>query len=211
MSNNLSMSPNYVKKYALKNNLVKPENDIFDLISTKIKKIYQKRTKELNNTKFDGYFKISNALNISKTWNDITPKLIFTSPPYLNIINYTKQNWIKMWMLGYETELDNKKIGLDDFHNINNYLNNFLIKFMKECHQIMNDKSKLIMVIGDVNRNNKVFSIYDHISLIEKETNLILKEIYIDEINQNSKATNSFGSKAGKATQVEKIYVFKKK
>jgi hypothetical protein len=40
--------------------------------------------------------------------------------------------------------------------------------------------------------------------------NLTLTEIYADEIDQNKKATNSMGKKAGKATRVDKIYIFKK-
>lgn len=210
MSNNVSMSPNYVKNYAINNSLIKPENNLFELISNKITKIYNKRTNELKNAKLDAEFRLSNALSISETWKDITPTLIFTSPPYLNIINYTRQNWLKMWFLGYETDFDNRKIGLDDFHNENSYINNFLIKFMLECKLIMDFNSKLIMVIGDVKKGNKTFSISNHIDYIEQKTGLYLIEMYIDDVNQKFKTTNSHGVKAGKATQTEKIYVFGK-
>ncbi|QVK05297.1 DNA methyltransferase [Mycoplasma mycoides] len=210
MSNNVSMSPNYVKQYAKKNLLERPVSNIFELIVDKILKIYKKRTKELIQSKLNAEFRFSNALYISNTWKDIKPKLIFTSPPYLNIINYTKQNWIKMWMLGYEKNEDIKKIGLDDFHNEYSYINNFLIKFMIECSLLMTDNSKLIMVIGDVIKGKKIFSIINHIDYIQQETKLSLVEIYTDNVTQSSKATNSHGVKAGKATQIERIYVFEK-
>lgn len=40
----------------------------------------------------------------SKFYNNTQIKLVFTSPLYLNIINYTQQNWLKMWMLGFNTK-----------------------------------------------------------------------------------------------------------
>ncbi|WFQ90863.1 type II R/M system DNA methylase [Mycoplasma feriruminatoris] len=210
MSNNVSMSPNYVKRYAIENSLLKPESNVFELIANKINKVYSTRSSDLVKTKITAEFRLSNALSISSTWCDITPNLIFTSPPYLNIINYTKQNWLKMWMLGFETPVDRKNIGLDDFHNEKNYIDHFLIKFMNECYKIMNNDSKLIMVIGDVKLGKKIFSISNFIDYIEKKTKLSLVELYVDNIKQKSKTTNSHGLKAGKATQTEKIYVFKK-
>ncbi|WP_348735115.1 hypothetical protein [Spiroplasma endosymbiont of Ammophila pubescens] len=42
-------------------------------------------------------------------------------------------------------------------------------------------------------------------------TDLELIKIYKDNIKQKLKATNSMGKRAGKATRVDKIYVFKKR
>jgi len=88
MSNHTSMSVNYVKKYALKHNLKKPEDDsIFEKIKNRAIYIL-KKSKYSDNI---AQVKLGNALEINKYF-DIKPKLIFTSPPYLNLINYTKQN-----------------------------------------------------------------------------------------------------------------------
>lgn len=212
MSNGISMSPNYVKKYAIKNKLIRPQTNIFELIKNKILKIYQKRFIELKNSLYNGKVKISNVLNISQTWKDLKPKLILTSPPYLNIINYTKQNWLKMWLLGFETDLDNKKIGLDDFHTDKTYLDNFLLKFMNECKKIMSNENdcKLIMVVGDVIKKSVSYSILNHKDYIEEKTGLFLEEVYTDKIQENRKL-HSMGSRAGKAIQIERIYVFSRK
>ncbi len=85
MSNHTSMAVNYVKNYALKHNLVKPEDNIFDKIRNRTRYILKRSTFYNNNAQV----KLGNALNISEYFN-ITPKLVFTSPPYLNIINYTQ-------------------------------------------------------------------------------------------------------------------------
>ncbi|WP_395473370.1 hypothetical protein [Spiroplasma endosymbiont of Nomada rufipes] len=46
---------------------------------------------------------------------------------------------------------------------------------------------------------------------IKIEIPLRLEETYEDSIIQKKKATNYLGSKAGKATRIDKIYVFKLK
>ncbi|MGL4768787.1 MAG: hypothetical protein ACRCW6_00990 [Mycoplasmoidaceae bacterium] len=67
------------------------------------------------------------------------------------------------------------------------------------------------MVIGDVKRNDRLYSFENMWKEIRYEIpQLIIEEIFIDNIKQNNKATNSMGSRAGKATRVDKIYVFKK-
>lgn len=208
MSNHTSMAPNYVKNYALKHNLKKSEDNIFD-------KIYNRSIHVLKKAKFsdnDAEIKIGNALDISRYFT-ITPKLIFTSPPYLNLINYTKQNWIKMWMLGFNNDEENKKIGLDDKHNFNNY-ELFMEKYLLEISKISNIETSIILVIGDANNKRINYNSEYFESMWERlkyKVPLVLTEIYTDRINQKKKATSSLGTKSGRATRLDKIYVFKLK
>lgn len=205
MSNHTSMSVNYVKNYALKHNLIKPEDNIFEKISNRIKNIL-KKSYYCDNV---ANVKLGNALNI-KDYFDIKPKLIFTSPPYLNLTNYTKQNWLKMWVLGFDTDKDNKNIKLDDRHGSEAY-KIFMKQYLLQISKICNKDTSVILVIGDAN-NRKVCDYFDTMwNSIKNEIPLSLEEIYIDPIVQNKKATNSLGSKAGKATRLDKIYVFKLK
>ncbi|AGM25866.1 type II R/M system DNA methylase [Spiroplasma syrphidicola EA-1] len=206
MSNHTSMAVNYVKNYALKHNLTKPEDNVFEKICNRARYIFKKSDFFDN----EAHVKLGNALNISEYFN-ITPKLVFTSPPYLNIINYTQQNWLKMWMLGFNNKDDNKKIKLDDNHNINEY-KNFMLQYLSNISQICDKESTIVLVIGDVKKTNKleysfenIWKDYQHLSDLE------LIRIYEDTINQKLKATNSMGDRSGKATRVDKIYVFKKK
>lgn len=206
MSNCISMSKNYVKNFALKKRLKRPEDNIFEKIENRIRFILksaifcEKEAKVFygNSLELNDYF-------------DIKPKLIFTSPPYLNIINYTQQNWIKMWLLGYDTRQKNNDIGLDDRHNINKYVE-FMKEYLLSISKIMDSNSTLVLVIGDVQKIDKVYS-FDRMwteNLVFLINNLQLVEIYTDPINQNKKSTNSMGKKAGKSTRIDKIYVFRK-
>lgn len=207
MSNCISMSKNYVQNYAFKKGLVKPNDNIFQKIEDRIKYIL----KSAKYIKRKAKVFYGSSLNI-KEYFDIKPKLIFTSPPYLNIINYTQQNWIKMWLLGYETREQNKNIGLDDKHSLNEYIL-FMKQYLLSIQEIMNLNSTLAIVIGDVQKTDKIISFEDmwNEKLKCDIGNLNLEEIYTDPISQNKKATNSMGKKAGKSTRVDKIYIFKKK
>jgi len=206
MSNHTSMSKNYVKRFSEKNNLKRPKDNVFEKIRIRAKNILL-RSKFSNN---NAIVKYGNALEIDKYFPKIKPKLIFTSPPYLNIINYTSQNWIKMWLLGFDTKEDNKKIGLNDNHQILEYTN-FMKKYLQNISKISSKETNIILVIGDVKKSNNYYSFEDIWSKIKTSVpELYIEKIYIDFINQKHKATNSMGKKAGKATRIDKIYVFKK-
>lgn len=202
MSNHTSMSVNYVKNYSIKHNLIKPEDNIFKKISNRVIYILKKAQYCENVAKV----KLGNALK-AREYFDIKPKLVFTSPPYLNLINYTKQNWIKMWMLGFDTDRQNKEIKLDDKHGIESY-KKFMINYLLQISEICDKNTSVILVIGDAN-NKKIHNYFDILwEEIKKEIPLNLNEIYTDPIIQAKKATNSLGKKAGKATRIDKIYVF---
>jgi hypothetical protein len=153
--------------------------------------------------------KLGNALNIRDYFN-ITPKLVFNSPPYLNIVNYTQQNWIKMWMLGYETKEENKNIKLNDKHNINEY-KAFMLDYLNSISNICNRESHIILVVGDVRKAEKLYSFDEIWDEIKNFTTLKLIEKYTDNFEQNKKHTNSRGTRSGKSTRTDKIFVFKKK
>ncbi|WP_162684859.1 DNA methyltransferase [Spiroplasma sp. BIUS-1] len=206
MSNCISMSKNYVKNFANKKNLKRPEDNIFSKIENRIKNIL----KGSKYSKVQAKVLYGNSLEISN-YIDVKPKLIFTSPPYLNIINYTQQNWIKMWLLGYDSKDKNNDLKLDDKHNIKNYIE-FMKKYLISISKIMDKNSTLAMVIGDVQKVNEVYSFdkmwNENLRFYVKD--IVLTEIYTDPINQNNKATNSMGNRAGKSTRIDKIYIFKK-
>jgi site-specific DNA-methyltransferase (adenine-specific) len=90
MPNGYSMSPNYVKNYKNKYNLILPETDIFEQIINRI--IIKLKNNKINNLKLKYKIFNNDALKSSKFIEKEKIKLIFTSPPYLNAVNYVEQN-----------------------------------------------------------------------------------------------------------------------
>lgn len=204
MHNAISMSPNYVKKYAIKKKLIKPKDNIFEKIKDRAQKILSKA----QISKIKAFVKIGNALEISQYFPNIKPKLIFTSPPYLNLVNYTRQNWLKMWLLGFNDIFDCKKINLDDNHNIDKYqefMKNYLIEISKICYK----KTVIALVISDIKKQNKVISFEQIWNNMKDIINLKLINIYEEQINYNRKIINSLGKTPKNGSRIDKIYVFK--
>ncbi|WP_338961788.1 MULTISPECIES: hypothetical protein [unclassified Spiroplasma] len=115
-----------------------------------------------------------------------------------------------MWILGFDTNKDNKNIKLDDRHDLETY-KIFMKEYLLQISKICNKDTSVILVVGDAN-NRKVCNYFDIMwDSIKIEIPLRLEETYEDSIIQKKKVTNSLGSKAGKATRIDKIYVFKLK
>lgn len=192
MPNGYSMSPNYANNYIKKNNLVLIETNIFDQI---INRINKKNASFIN----EGNIVWNKDALKSSSFVKAKPDLIFTSPPYLNIVKYVSQNWIRFWMLGKSKDETKVKI-VDDFHNIISY-KVFLITFLNEMEKIMKPSTKLMLVIGDV----KHFKIRDTINEILPKTNLkLIKEP--EEQKLRRKLSNQMGIKKGKATPQDWVF-----
>jgi hypothetical protein len=86
--NTISMSPNYVKKYAKKNNLKKIDVNIFQKIEDRINKKYD----DLLNKKYNGKIYLHDATKKNKFIKNNSIDLLVSSPPYLSIVNYTNSN-----------------------------------------------------------------------------------------------------------------------
>ena len=75
-------------------------------------------------------------------------KLLFTSPPYYNLVNYHKDQWLRLWMLGgnpYPKE--DQHVHKKRFSNKNDY-KALLDKVFQECAKLM-DKKSIIVVRTD--------------------------------------------------------------
>jgi hypothetical protein len=81
------MSRNYVINYVKSHNLYFPtDNDLFEKMIFKANRIFN-----ADDNYIKGKVKIGNALNCDKIYKTKFD-LILTSPPYLNIFNYTREN-----------------------------------------------------------------------------------------------------------------------
>lgn len=213
MSNGMSMAPGYAERYIERHRLHKIETNIFDQIISRIK------------TKDSGI--LENGLENKAYLKDATessalfkkegcPKLIFTSPPYLNLIKYVDQNWIRFWILGFERKDEETRFLLNDYHARLEYME-FLKKFMIEMHKIMDKSTRLMMVIGDV-RENKIKDIMNEIFKDKKISEKFKydKTMEFKESNPiaqplKNKTTRQMGNRVGKATDNDWVFSFRRK
>ncbi len=215
MPNGMSMAPRYAEKYIKNNSLHKIETDIFDQILKRLEKKRSDFLEPLEGTK--AY--LHNALNSSELFNKGNkPKLIFTSPPYLNLIKYIDQNWIRFWLLGYDRKEKNADLLIDDCHAKDNYIV-FIKKFMNEMYEIMDKDTKFMMVIGDVN-DFKIKDIMNEIFEDKKISSKFKMPKRDGKMFKNgnpakqplkNKLSRQMGNRVGKATENDWVFLIRRK
>ena len=209
MPNTFSMSPSYLKRFAELNNLYKKERNVFELLKEKIKRMY------INFYDIHGngivieedVKKISLNKKISNYKGKV--KLILTSPPYLSVLNYAKQNWIRMWFLKKDVDAISKI--LDDKLNLLNSIE-FLEKVTEQLYEFISEDGIIIYVIGDVkNYNSKTISPARELI---KRFHMKNQFEYIGCLNDfcpnNLKMTKIWKDHKGEATNIDRILVLSK-
>ncbi len=204
MPNTISMSPNYVRKYASNHNLKCPDLNIFENIKNRIISKYDEKILDLN---YSGKILFDDATKNNKKIKDNSVSLVITSPPYLSIVDYRLSNWLKLWLLGFEKKSLNNDIPLSDKLKYDEYTI-FIKNYLNSIHSKLKNGAKVCLVVGDVHDNALIENVWKE---IEKEVKYKFIEIYYDQnYLQQNKVTNMLNSKKGKATIIEKVLVLEK-
>lgn len=210
MPNTFSMGWNYVKKYIEKNQLKRPNRNVFIVLEERCKKALKH-----GKLAIDGQAILGDVRKISQTVEIGSIDLIFTSPPYLKVIKYGLYNWIRLWwLIGSHESIDAK---LDDEHRLDHYLE-FMKEVLRESMLVLNPKHGLAcFVIGDVKEVrtaevvwNEVASKFEGIDSNGNRKKFRLLEIVEDKIPDSEKVTKLWKSeddKSGKATPTDRILI----
>lgn len=204
MPNTISMSPNYVKNYAAKNNLIRPNVNIFDNLNNRIIRKYD----DIMMKDFDAKIFLQDSTKENRYIKNESVSLVITSPPYLNIVNYTTSNWLKLWLLGYDRSNLSKEIKLSDNLKFDNYVE-FIKKYLNSISMKIKKSGKVCIIVGDIFNRSLIEEVWNQIKL-DVPYNFV--SLYIDnKYAQNRKVTNMLQSKTGRATKVEKVLVLEKR
>ncbi|QDY88261.1 DNA methyltransferase [Mycoplasma anserisalpingitidis] len=202
MPNTISMSPNYVKNYIKNNKLILTYRNVFELLKLRVNSSWDEVLETSEN-----YLKIfyANSTEELNFIDDESVKMIFTSPPYLKVVNYTDSNWLRLWVLGYEKENLKNEIKLDDKHNFSEYCN-FILSYLKNIYPKVKKNGYVFLVIGDV----KDFELAKETwSIIKNQVKFELIDIFEQEIEDNKKVLKMVKNKP-KATKKDKIIMLRK-
>lgn len=199
MPNTFAMSPGYVANYIKEHGLKRPEVNVFAMLRKRLDRL------DLPEIKRQG----------GKTWShDATaapppwlvkrrPKLILTSPPYLQVIKYGKYNWVRLWFLGEtSTEVDKRLMASG---SLPRYLT-FMRSVSEQLQKVVAEDGYVCFVIGDVRRGeqdlNLAQAVWDEVL---EDQGWHLHGIIADEIPQQHKVSRIWKHNSGKATKVDRI------
>jgi site-specific DNA-methyltransferase (adenine-specific) len=207
MPNTFSMSPNYVRRFVETKQLNRIGRDVFEILAAKVERLFKEAPPHGNN----GVIVPCDAKKLSENTAFAEyhggVKLVVTSPPYLGVVNYAKQNWIRNWLL-QPAEYYGLEEGLDDDLTLPAWLD-FIEATIDQLKQFLTAEGVLVLVIGDVSKANK-----SHINLARHLINRLQHDkvfsyigAFDDHMGHDIKTTRIWKDTKGKATAVDRIVV----
>jgi len=206
MPNTFSMSAEYVRRFVQTKQLNRFYRDVFSLLKEKTVRLYKKHNllKQTGIVLKADVKKLSQKEELTAFKNQVS--LILTSPPYLGIVNYAKQNWIRSWFMDEDPTTVSAE--LDDDLNLDEWIE-FSKSFILETKEYLKPNGVAIFVIGDVAKSKtSMIPLAREFCLMVKE-NQIFKNVWCinDVINDYDKTTRIWGDSKGTATATDRIVI----
>lgn len=144
-SHAFSMAPGYVARFAKEHRLTKPQQDVKSCLLKKATSLLRVPLPRL----VPGAVQVGCARSIAATFPSLVGRvdLILTSPPYLSAQTYSKDNWLRLWLLGYDHRT--LKAGYIETGSTKMY-HDLMEDVLHECETMLVPGGHLICVAGDV-------------------------------------------------------------
>ncbi|MCA2229967.1 DNA methyltransferase [Nonomuraea aurantiaca] len=199
MPNTFAMAPGYVARYIKEHGLERPTVDVFAMLEQRLGRLNLPTAKRVS-----GRTWLHDATAPPPAWLvRERPKMIFTSPPYLQVIKYGKYNWVRLWFLGEQpSEVDQRLMASA---SLQRYLA-FMEVVSKNLRQVVAEDGYVCFVIGDVRRGeadlNLAQAVWDNVL---RAQGWHLHGIIADEIPQQRKVSRIWKHNSGRATKVDRL------
>ncbi len=138
-----SGSADYVRKYIEENDLPVPDRDIERCVREGYNRAQQDGIPE-----FDSQVDIGDARDLQFESDSVD--FVLTSPPYMHMLNYTWNNWIRLWWLGADRKKE--RDSLDITSDVQKY-RSFIKSCLKEIYRVLKPNSRAVLVVGDAKKH----------------------------------------------------------
>jgi hypothetical protein len=206
MPNTFSMSPEYVRRYVETKRLQRVERDLFGILRDRSSRLLgdDQRLKAGGIVATVDSRSLDTAPAFAAHRGNV--KLVLTSPPYLGVVNYALQNWIRAWFLvGSPASSPDE---LDDNLTLSEWLD-FAEKTVRAVKNMLRDDGVAVFVIGDVAKSSN--------TLIPLAREFIRRVVHSglfayvgclsDRIPADIKTTRIWRETKGRATSVDRLVV----
>lgn len=136
-------STNAMRRSIKEKGLSVPERDVFE-------KVIEKHNIVTNNS-----FSHSNRVDIRNqdardlSIQSVTVDMILTSPPYMQVLDYTWNNWIRLWWLGNSRRNERDDLVLTSSEE---KYRSFVQSVLEEMNRVLTDDGIAVVVVGDVKK-----------------------------------------------------------
>lgn len=206
MPNTFSMSPNYVRRF-VERKLSRPYRNVFEILKGKLNRLFEAGNLDgpAGAVEWCDVRRISENPRFSEFVSGV--RLIVTSPPYLDVVNYAKQNWIRNWFMATHPNYSLFE-SLDDELTLDRWLK-FADEATLEMKKMLAPGGVIVLVVGDVARGSRgVISLArEFIQRALHDRSFDYVGCFDDEIRLGVKTTRIWGDTKGQATETDRIIV----
>lgn len=204
MPNTFSMSPSYVRNFVAVNRLRRVQRDVFGLIREKAKRLFSEPPPP------SGAPIVAEAdarrLTSEPLMKPYVAKvdLLLGSPPYLGVVNYAKQNWIRSWFLKADPEHVSE--GLADDLTLSSWLE-FMTGVVHQVRATLSPDGVAALVIGDVAKSSRsvIPLAREFIRHVRHLDDFSFVGCLADRLDVGDKTTRIWKDTKGKATSVDRV------
>ena len=140
-----SGSIDYVREYAEDHDLERPERDIRPSAIRK-QELVSKNLDALPDTHKS---RIEQADSRDTNFPSNSVDLVVTSPPYMRVLDYSWNNWLRLWWLGVDRKTEREDLTLtSDEATYRSFVRDTLL----EIERLLTDDGYAVIVVGDVRK-----------------------------------------------------------
>jgi site-specific DNA-methyltransferase (adenine-specific) len=212
MPNTFAMAPGYVRRYIESHGLEAPEVDVFAMLRRRLDQL------DLPMSAVDGgeVWEQDATAECPMWLREEKVKLVFTSPPYLEVIKYGKYNWVRLWFLGYDPKTIDDR--LTDTASRERY-RTFMRATLQNLEAVVRPDGFVCLVIGDVRpRDSKqrrrgpreakpVDLASDVWEAVAKPAGWRLNGVVADHMPTSRKVSRIWKDNPGRATKTDRILI----
>lgn len=137
----VSSTPRYVERFALEHNLRPPNHDLYECALNKAQRCLKTPFPESGGQVF-----LADSRNLEHVATN-SVDLIVTSPPYMAVLNYPWNNWLRVWWLGRDRAEERANLILTRRED---KYRPFMRDTLAELYRVLRPNSAVVIVVGDV-------------------------------------------------------------
>ncbi len=186
----IAVSPEAQRKINAKRNQTPPYRDVKSRILRKAKQCLQGalRFQERFPESLNNQIRTGDSRNMSWIESE-TIDLVVTSPPFLDKVDYIKDNWLKAWFYGINE--DSFKDALVQTRNLEEW-KTFMRETLKELYRVVKENGTVVIEVGEVMYKNQTVNLDEIVAELGEEVGFSLYAIFINK-QRFTKLANCFG------------------
>lgn len=183
-----SGSPDYVRRYKEKNDLDTKYRNVAECI--------QRKFHRLNSDLYpSGEATVREADAGDLPFEDSSVNFVLTSPPYMHMLDYSWNNWLRLWWLGKDR--DNERDSLNQTASVPDF-RSFIKRSIKEIYRVLSSDGRAVTVIGDVRKHrsggNKIVYPARMIAAEAKNAGFEVERVIEDDYNVDKRYYNQLNN-----------------